>query len=157
MAVGEDAFTHTLSGLSKATNGRLWIAEDFRDLTGEISQQPLSVSNISDLRVHDAPAELPSARPTWSKESQMMHVAVVSQNLYQNYRNSRRAFVSNLSKNRESRTALFPIESDVLAPYRERRAKTSNAVAKGEAILLDRSYRDFFALNKNSTVRLTIY
>ena len=109
------------------------------------------------MKVHDAPAELPSARPTWSKESQMMHVAVVSQNLYKSYLNSRRAFVSNLSKAREARTALLPIESDVLGLYRERRAKTSNSVAKEEAILLDRSYRDFLALDENATVRLTIH
>ncbi|MEM2110537.1 MAG: hypothetical protein QXX08_01510 [Candidatus Bathyarchaeia archaeon] len=154
IAVGEDAFTHTLIALSRKTKGRSWLAEDFQDFNAESSsRKPL---NISNLKVHNAPVELPSAKPTWTKESQVMHVAVVSQSLYEIYQFSRKAFLVNHDKNREARTALLSIDSEVLAGYRERRAKIADAVRKKEAILLDRSYRDFLALDENTTVELFI-
>jgi hypothetical protein len=155
VAVGEDAFTQTLIELSRKTKGRSWLAEDFQDFNAEPPiSRPLKVIN---LKVHSAPVELPSAKPTWTKESQMMHVAVVSQRLYKTYQFTHRAFLVNQNKNREARTALLSINSEVLAGYRERRAKTADAVRRKEAILLDRSYRDFLALGENDTVRLVIY
>lgn len=155
VAVGEDVFTHTLIALSRKTKGRFWLAEDFQDFNVEsLSPKPI---RINDLKVHDAPVELPSAKPTWAKESQMMHVAVVSQSIYEIYQASHRAFLVNPDKNREARTALLSIDSEILAGYRERRAKTANAVRKEEAILLDRSYRDFLALDENAIIKIIIH
>ena len=156
VAVGEDAFTHTLSVLSKSTGGCFWLVEDFQSLAVEPSP-PAGEAKITELKVHGAPAELPSARPTWTKESQMMHVAVVSQNLYETYQTRHRAFLVNPKKSRETRTALLSIESEALTGYRERRAKITNAVRNEKAILVDRSYRDFLALDENAIVRLVIY
>ena len=156
VAVGEDAFTHTLSAMSENAKGHHWLAEDFHGVGAKPVQAtaPLEKSN---LQVHGAPAELPSAQPTWTKESQFVHVAVVSQHLYETYEAHHRALLVNPLNNREARTALISVESDALAAYRQRRPKTARAVRTGEALLLDKSYRDFLRSGKNDKVELAIY
>jgi len=156
VAVGEDAFTYTLSSLSMKTSGRYWLAEDFLGLTAEPIPTPRTIK-VNELKVHNIPAELPSAQPTWTKESQTIHVSVVSQSLYEDCRAHHRAFLVNPSNGREARTALIPIESEALSGYRERRTKTTNEVRNGETILLDRSYRDYLALDNDTPVKLIIY
>jgi len=156
VAVGEDAFTHTLSAISRGGKGGYWLAEDFQGFTGG-SPPSLRVLRSAELRVHGAPAELPSAQPTWTKESQFMHVAVVSQSLHETYQTHHRALLTSPSNCREARTALISIESDVLAGYRERRPKTAGSVRAEATVLLDRSYRDFLALDEDSVVELTVY
>jgi hypothetical protein len=156
IAVGEDAFTYGLSVLATKTGGQHWLAEDFKGLDTETLNAPRALHAI-ELSVHGVPAELPSAQPTWTNESQMLHVAVVSEGIYETYKAHRRAFLINRAKGREARTALISIESEVLSEYRERRAKTTNEVRNGETILLDRSYRDYLALDENSSVKLSIY
>jgi len=156
VAVGEDAFTHTLSAISRDGKGGYWLADDFQGFTAG-SPPSLKVLRSVGLRVHGAPAELPSAQPTWTKESQFMHVAVVSQSLYEAYQTHHRAFLVNPGNGREARTALISIESQVLAGYRERRPRTAESVRAEEALLLDRSYRGFLALDEDAIVRLTVY
>jgi len=156
VAVGEDAFTHTLSAISRNSRGNNWLAEDFQSLDEE-TVQAMEVLEKDKLRVHSAPAELPSAQPTWTKESQFTHVAVVSQHLSGTYEAHHRAFLVNPLNSREARTALISIESDVLAAYRQRRPKTAQAVRKGEALLLDKSYRDFLGSAKDDKVELAVY
>lgn len=156
VAVGEDAFTHTLSTMSKNTDGFHWLAEDFRRIDTKPPTLKIRVEK-GKLKVHGAPAELPSAQPTWTKESQFLHVSVVSQNLYKTYRNSRRAFLVNPNNHRMARTALISIESEDLIKYRERRIRIADEVRSENGILLDRSYRDFLALNRDDTVKLIIY
>ena len=117
-AVGEDAFTHTLALLSGNSKGQYWLAEDFLGFAAE-STPSIETVKLGELKVHNAPAELPSAQPTWTKESQLMHVAVVSQSLYETYRANHRAFLVNPNNRREARTALISIESEMLAGYRK--------------------------------------
>ncbi len=155
VAVGEDAFTYTLSSLSMKTGGRYWLAEDFQGLTAEPLPAPGTIK-VSELKVHNIPAELPSAQPSWTKESQFVHVAVVSQSLYEICRVHHRAFLVNPADGREARTSLISIESEALSGYRERRTETANEVRDGETILLDRSYRDYLALDKGAPVKLII-
>jgi len=156
VAVGEDAFTHTLSAISKKSKGNNSLAEDFQGFDTE-PPQAINVLKKSKLTVHGAPAELPSAQPTWTKESQFTHVTVVSQHLYETYEAHHRAFLINPLNSREARTALIPIESDMLDAYRQRRPKTARAVGTGKALLLDKSYRDFLRSGKNDKVELAIY
>ena len=91
------------------------------------------------LCVHSLLVELPSAQPTWTKESEFMHVAVVSLNFFNIYRGNRRAFLINQDKEREARTALISIESDKIAGYKKRSPKIAEKVKTGKAILLDRT------------------
>ena len=156
VAVGEDAFTNTLSAISRNSKGNDWLVEDFRGLDTEPAEA-MEVLRKSRLRVHGAPAELPSAQPTWTKESQFVHVAVVSQELYEAYERHHRSFLANPLRSRNARTSLISVESDALDAYRQRRPKTAQAVMNGEAVLLDKSYRDFLALGKSDTVELAIY
>ncbi len=156
VAVGEDAFTHTLSAISKKSKGNNWLAEDFQGFDTE-PPQAMNALKKSKLTVHSAPAELPSAQPTWTKESQFTHVTVGSQHLYETYEAHRRAFLVNPLNNREARTVLISVDSEVLAAYRQRRPKTARAVRTGEALLLDRSYRDFLGSGRNDKVELGIY
>lgn len=156
VALGEDAFTHTLSAMSENAKGHHWLAEDFHGV-GLKPVQTMAPLEKSNLQVHGAPAELPAAQPTWTKESQFVHVAVVSQHLYETYEAHHRAFLINPLNHRKARTALISVESDVLAAYRQRRPKTARAVRTGEALLLDKSYRDFLRSRKNDKVELAIY
>lgn len=156
VAVGEDAFTRTLSAVARNSEGNYWIAEDFQSFDTE-PVQAVNVLKKTGLRVHGAPAELPSAQPTWTKESQFTHVAVVSQILCEAYEPHHRAFLANPLKGREARTALISVEADTFAAYRQRRPKTARAVKNGEAILLDKSYRNYLDLGKDDLVELAIH
>ncbi len=156
VAVGEDAFTHTLSTLSGNAKGGYWLAEDFQGFTPQ-PPKSLSILETRELQFYGVPVELPSAQPTWTKESQLMHVAVVSQGLYEAYRINHRAFIVNPSNGREARTALISVESDLLADYRQRRPKTAEKVRTEVAILIDRSYRDYLAMAEEAEVKLIIF
>jgi hypothetical protein len=156
VAVGEDAFTETLSEIAEITSGSYQLAEDYLGLRME-TKRSSSASKRCMLSVHRPPVELPSAQPTWTKESEFMHVAVVSQSFYDMYLGRRRAFLINLDKEREARTALISIESDKLDGYRERNPKTAEKVKIGKAILLDKSYRDYLNLGKDDFVELSIH
>jgi len=154
VAVGEDALTHTLKALSKATGGIYSLAETFRGL---VSQRSLSVVKVVDgLEVRGVPLELPYSQPTWVRESQTLHLAVVSEDIYKRYVETQLAFLLNPVNGREARIALISIEDQRLKPYVERRPKTAEKVRRGEAILLDRSYRDFLGLEKKGKIRLEI-
>jgi hypothetical protein len=155
VAVGEDAFTETMSEIAEITNGSYHLAEDYVGL-GMGKKPSSNALRRCMLNVHSAPVELPSAQPTWTKESEFMHVAVVSRSLHKIYLGHRRAFLINLDKEREARTALISIESDKLAGYRERNPKTAERVKTGKAILLDKSYRDYLNLGKGDSVELSI-
>lgn len=156
VAVGEDAFSGTLSNIAGTTHGCYWLAEDYPGLSIGTSW-PSRVFERYELSVHSSPAELPSAQPTWTKESQFMHVAVVSQSFYDIYLGHHKAFLINVDKEREARTALISIDSDKLADYRERNPKISERVKTGKAALLDKSYRDYLNLGKGSLIELNIY
>ena len=156
IAVGEDAFTNTLRAVAETAEGKYWIAEDYHGL----QTPPIEKKKISEkwsLKVHTAPAELPSAQPTWTKESQFLHVAVVSETLFETYKRRRRAFLINPENGREARTALVSVRFKDLTGYRKRRPKTAAAVNSGEAILLDKSYRDYLGLDKGAIVELMLY
>jgi len=155
VAVGEDAFTHTLNALSKATGGIYSLAETFRGLVSP----PRSIGTVEvvdELEVRGVPLELPYSQPTWVRESQTLHLAVVSEDIYERYVETRLAFLVNPANGREARIALISIEDQRLKPYVERRPKTAEKVRRGGAILLDRSYRDFLGLEKKGKIRLEI-
>jgi len=156
VAVGEDAFTHTLSTLSRIAKGAYWLAEDFQGFACQPLKSP-DILETRELKVYGVPAELPSAQPAWSKESQLVHVAVVSQGLYEAYRINHRAFLVNPSNGREARTALISVESDLLADYRQRRHKTAEKVGTDVAILVDRSYRDYLAIGEDAEMKLIVF
>jgi len=156
VAVGEDAFSGTLSNIAGTTHGCYWLAEDYPGLSIGTSW-PSRVLERYELSVNSSPVELPSAQPTWAKESQFMHVAVVSQSSYDIYLGHHKAFLINAGKEREARTALISIDSDKLAGYRERNPKTAERVKTGKAALLDKSYRDYLNLGKGSLIELNIY
>lgn len=156
ISVGEDAFTHTLSTMAERAQGLHCVAEAFQGIGYEPKGLRLK-SQFESLGVHAAPVELPSAQPSWTKESQFMHAAVVSQNIYEAYLPSRTAFLSNPHNKRKARTALISIQDQILATYRERRPKTVREIGSNEAILLDRSYRDYLDLSEKNSVEVTIY
>lgn len=155
IAVGEDSFTHSLKRLSDILNGWFYLVEDFYGLsTPSIRYRDIDV--VEDLIVYPAPLELPAAQPSWSKESQYIHVAVVSRDIYTMYTKYRRVFISNPSNGREARIALIPIDIDVLEPYRRRQPRLASNVESGRAILLDSSYRSFLGVGKMDRVTLRI-
>lgn len=156
IAVGEDSFTGTLKALSNTSGGQFYLAETFLGLA-EASKPLIPVLTLENLTVYPAPAELPEAQPTWTRESQMTHVAVVSDRLYEAYGESRVAVLRNPVNGREARVALQTVESPILAPYRGRRAKVVQRLRGDEAILLDRTYRDFLLVKTREQVNLTLY
>jgi len=81
----------------------------------------------------------------------------VSETLFETYKRRRRAFLINPENGREARTALISIVSKGLTDYKHRRPKTAAAVNSGEAILLDKSYRDYLGLDKGAIVELMLY
>ena len=156
VAVGEDAFTESLSEIAKITNGKYQVAENYLGLRTEKTQSLRAIIKYM-LTVHGLPIELPAAQPTWTKESEFMHVAVVSKEFHSIYLGNRRAFLINQNNAREARIALMSIESDQLRGYRERNPMTAEKVKTGKAVLLDRSYRDYLDLGKSDFVELSIY
>jgi hypothetical protein len=86
-----------------------------------------------------------------------MHIAVVSQSFYDIYLGHHKAFLINVDREREARTALISIDSDKLADYIERNPKTAERVRTGKDALLDKSYRDYLNLGKGSLIELNIY
>lgn len=156
VAVGEDAFTGTLRRMAEELGGAFCLAEDFRGLASPPGEQSLE-AEFGDLEVRGIPSELPAAQPTWTKESQTLHVSVVSDEIFEKYRAHRRAFLINEIKEREARTALMPISSPALEPYRRRRPRTAGLVEGGGAILLDRTYRDFLSLQGGRRIALKLF
>jgi hypothetical protein len=156
VAIGEDAFTGTLAHISRISKGYYWLKENYNGLFSA-PENNLKVLKKCILKVYGAPIELPSAEPSWTKESQFTHVTVVSHNFYQNYLENHKAFLKNPINNRKARTALIDIESDILDKYRERRPKLTKKVRFEEAILLDKSYRSYLNCKKREKVELLIY
>ncbi len=155
VAVGEDAFINTLKALSEGSNGSFSLAEAFQGLN--VNPRRLhTVIAVESLTVYPAPAELPQAQPTWTRESQLTHVAVVSDMLYKKYRESPIAFLRNPRNGREARIAMLTVEDPILDAYRKRMVKTVQSIREEKAILLDRSYRDFLLLESKETVELRL-
>ncbi|HDD64055.1 MAG: hypothetical protein DRJ64_05365 [Thermoprotei archaeon] len=148
IAVGEDAFTYTLKKMAERVNGSFSLVEDFRGLN-EKPKESIVKEEYENLTVSGIPAELPTAQPTWTKESQVLHVAIVSNDIYEEYKVSRKAILINPANGREARVALLPISSELLEDYRKRRSKIVKLVENNERILLDKTYRDF--LNTEAT------
>ena len=155
ISVGEDAFTHMLSMMAKNTGGFHWIVESFQGLHSK-PKEPQLKTKTEYSRIHAAPTELPSAQPTWTKESQFTHLTVVSQSVCGAYESNHMTFLIN-PNNREARTALISVEDEILASYRARRPKIAEEIRNDTAILLDRSYRDYLDLDGNGSVALLIY
>lgn len=156
VAVGEDAFTNTLRRLSEVSGGFFTLAETFKSLKAN-PRELLEVLSIEDLTVYPTPAELPQAQPTWTRESQQVHVAVVSDVVYTKYLDSRIALLQNSKMNREARVSLFSVEEPILEAYRKRMANIVQKIRENKAILLDRSYRDFLSLKERESVKLKLY
>ncbi len=153
VSIGEDAFTGTLQAIARRSGGEHFLFENFME-NSKIKDKVLEAHT---LHVHSVPTELPSAQPTWTKESQFLHVAVVSQYLFDKYRGHRRAFLINPLNGRIARTALISIESNILKGYVERRPKTASLVRNKESILLDKSYREYLRLQRKDLVELKIF
>ena len=145
VAVGEDSFLTIFEKIAEKTGGHYYVAEDFQGL----KQSPKTVKPVKTytLEVHKAPKELPAAQPTWTKESQLLHVAVVSDTIYNEYLKNRRAILVNPLNNRRARVSLISISSSELEPYRKR-SKRAREVEEGKAILLDKTYRDYLQLSR---------
>ena len=155
IAVGEDSFTYTLQRLAEAFGGFFYLAEDFDGLYAP----PTKYRNVrvaKGLMVYPVPLELPTAQPTWSKESQILHVTVSSRKLYEEYVKYGRVFLVNPSNGREARTAMFPLDMDVLEPYRRRRPKAAGRVELGKAVLIDSSYRSFLDIGRGEKINVRI-
>jgi len=155
VAVGEDAFVNTLKMLSEESNGLFSLAETFQGLNVN-SKRLHTITTIENLTVYPAPAELPQAQPTWTRESQLIHVAVASDKLYEKYRENPVAFLRNPRNGREARVAILTVEDPILNAYRKRMVKVVQSVREEKAILLDRSYRDFLLLESRETVELRL-
>jgi len=155
IAIGEDAFIYTLKKMAEKVNGVYSLIEDFRGLKENPKKNLVKTSHK--LRVSSIPAELPTAQPTWTKESQVLHVAVVSEEIFQKYKDSKKAVVVNPLNNREARVALIPISDDLLKDYRRRKSKVADMVSRGQRILLDKTYRDYLGIKgKETSVKLII-
>ncbi|HDO41918.1 MAG TPA: VWA domain-containing protein [Candidatus Bathyarchaeota archaeon] len=155
IAVGEDSFTYTLQRLAEVFRGFFYLAEDFEGLYAP----PTVYQNVrvaKDLTVYPAPLELPTAQPTWSKESQVLHVTVSSRKLYEEYVKYGRVFLVNPSNGREARTALLPLDTGVLEPYRRRRPKAAGRVELDKAVLMDSSYRSFLDIGRGEKINVRI-
>jgi hypothetical protein len=155
VAVGEDAFVNTLKALSEESNGSFSLAEAFQGLNVNPRRLHIVIA-VESLTVYPAPAELPQAQPTWTRESQLTHVAVVSDMLYRKYRESLIAFLRNPRNGREARVSMLTVEDPILDAYRKRMVKTVQNIREEKAILLDRSYRDFLLLESKETVELKL-
>ena len=156
VAVGEDAFTNTLKILSKETNGFFSLAETFQGLN--VNPKNLhTVLTVEDLTVYPTPVELPQSQPTWTRESQLTHVAVASDMLYRRYEENRIALLRNPRNGREARVAILTVEDPILDAYRKRMAKTVQSIRENKAILIDRSYRDFLLVETRETLTLNLY
>ncbi|KYH40539.1 MAG: hypothetical protein AYL32_011130 [Candidatus Bathyarchaeota archaeon B26-2] len=156
VSIGEDAFTETLSKVAETTGGLHWISEEFEGISCRPRELKVKVRSEG-LIIYPAPAELPSAQPTWTKESQVVHVAVVSESLYNAYREGGAAFIINPKDGRRARTSLISIDDDLLSGYKSRRRKAASYVRVGKAMLLDRSYRDYLNLNRGDEAELVLY
>jgi hypothetical protein len=155
VAVGEDAFVNTLKTLSEESNGLFSLAETFQGLN--VNPKRLhTITTVENLTVYPAPAELPQAQPTWTRESQLIHVAVASDTLYEKYRENPIAFLRNPRNGREARVAILTVEDPILNAYRKRMVKIVQSIREEKAILLDRSYRDFLLLESKETVELRL-
>ncbi|MBS7612949.1 VWA domain-containing protein, partial [Candidatus Bathyarchaeota archaeon] len=109
VAVGEDAFTNTLKTLSKETAGFFSLAETFQGLN--VNPKNLHTTlTVGNLTVYPAPAELPQSQPTWTRESQLTHVAVTSDIVYRVYQEARIAFLRNPRNSREARVAILTVD-----------------------------------------------
>lgn len=155
VAVGEDAFTFTLKRIAEALDGYFYLLEEFRGLEAEPARSEVALK-VAGLKVYSAPAELPAAQPTWTKESQVLHVAVASRSLYEEYRRFGVAVLRNPDNGREARIGLTPVDSDILEPYRRRRPRTAARVASGEAILVDSSYRSYLSVERGGEIEASI-
>jgi len=153
VSIGEDAFIGMLEAVALKSGGEHFIVEDYL----KDSKSSLPVIEARKLRVHSVPSELPSACPSWTKESQFLHVSVVSHNLFEKYEKNRRSFIINPANKRKARTSLMSIDSEKLEEYTKRRPKTAAAVREERSILLDKSCRDHLELNKKDRAELRIY
>ncbi len=146
IAIGEDAFIYILKRMASVTNGIYAMAENFKGLREEPKKDIEKIVHI--LSVSSIPAELPAAQPTWTKESQVLHVAVVSEEFYEKYKDTRKAIVMNPINGREARVALLPISDESLRNYRKRKPKIAESVTRRQRILLDKTYRDYLQITK---------
>ena len=164
IAIGTDAFIMPLKVITDTAKGQLipntpvnvqGLFEAIRTSTGSL-RLPITMPVVEKkgLEVHGIPSELPAGQPTWSLESHAEHVAIVSDGIASSYSTVEGAFVSNPSNQRFAKVALASVEDDTFEAYRKRRAKTTEKVRSGRAILLDKSYRLELELSDEERVDL---
>jgi len=149
ISLGEDAFTTVLEGLTRATRGESMIDVDGRlektfDLRGR------------EVTVYPIPEELPSGKPTWTKELNTKHVTVASTKLCNEFEERRLAFLLNPKSNRRARVSLLSIDDTQLAPFRSREPGITKRVSESSVILVDRTYRRHLGIRKGDAARLCI-
>jgi len=148
ISLGEDSFTSFLEKLAQITGGEFLV-----DVGGRLER-------AFDLReteviVHSVPAELPTGKPTWTKEMNTRHVTIASRELCNRFEESRVSFLLNPKNNKRARVSLLSIDDNQLAPFRDRQPKIATGVSESRMILVDRTYRRALGLSTGDVARLS--
>ena len=149
ISLGEDAFTTILEELTQATGG-----ESLTDVGGRL-EKTFDLRD-RDVTVYPVPEELPSGKPTWTKELNIRHVTVASKELCSEFKEKRLAFLLNPKSNRRARVSLLAIDDAQLAPFRSREPGITKKVSDSSVILVDRTYRRVLGLHKGDDAHLRI-
>jgi len=147
VALGEDSFISVLDTIVASTGGALRL-----DLDGQLESVP-NLSNV-EVEVQGIPEELPSGKPTWSKELNVKHVTVASADLCEQFAEDRIAFVTNLNEDRRARVSLLSIDDPLLLAFSRRAPKTTSKIRESRCLLLDSSYRRTLGVERGDRVML---
>ena len=144
VALGEDSFVSLMEQLSDMTGGEFYAPEASK------GKPALTI----EAAVHSVPEELPAGRPTWSKELDSEHLAVVSDETASIYSERRMAFLFDKASGKKMRVPLISIEHDVLRSFRERKSSAAESVRRGDAILVDSSNRRALGIKPGERILL---
>lgn len=149
ISLGEDSFTSLLEELARITGGEFLV-----DVEGKL-QRTFDLQETT-VTVHSIPEELPSGKPTWTKELDVKHVTVASRELCSRFERSRVSFLLNPESNKRARVSLLSIDDPLLNRFRGREPDIGKRVSESSVILVDRTYRRTLGLRKGDAARLCI-
>lgn len=152
ISAGEDSFIGFLKVVTNKTLGKFYHSYE---LLGEkeIGKPPTSTK----MTVHSIPEVMPAGQPTWAKEMNSPHYAIVSEKASNIYTTNRFATLSNVDNQREIRIPLFSINNELLSPFRTKFPLRVREVESEKAILLDVANRKALGLKTGDIAQLNIY
>jgi len=148
ISLGEDSFTSFLEKPAQITGGEFLV-----DVGGRL-ERAFGLRE-TEVTVHSVPEELPTGKPTWTKEMNTKHVTVASRELCNRFEESRVSFLLNPKNNKRARVSLLSIDDHQLAPFRDRQPKIATGVSESCMVLVDRTYRRALGLSTGDVARLS--